>query len=334
MSITVSLVILTYNRQLSVYTSLTANLASAGYPIYELIHVDNGSALGFVEAFADRFKPDIQICHKKNQGVSKGYNRGMLLATGNHIMITGCDRVMPDNWLAKMVDAANAIPETGVISCYSTPNEATRKGTMASRYCVKETRNGVNITRAMPFEARFHSRTLLHAVGLFREDFGLYGFEDCEWAGRVQRYTEREAMINYVLTDMPLAEHLEDNDFGPTDVESEAYREFKKRENDNPDTLIRMDMAQALDHYYNPYARFEPQPALQPKRYEEWCGDLRAMAGAIGFPLGESMSELRPYYGLGYPVNQAIHLALVQREAKAAKGKSDDRRPTTAKVKR
>ena len=86
-----TLVILTWNRQPSVDRSLTSNIMSADYPIHELIHVDNGSEPGFVEWFRNKFKPSTQIINDRNHGVAVGYNRGLAMATGTHVIMT-CDR--------------------------------------------------------------------------------------------------------------------------------------------------------------------------------------------------------------------------------------------------
>ncbi len=250
-----SLVLLTYNRRNAVERSLTANLASAGYPLHEIIHVDNGSYQGYADWFAEAFKPAVQIRNRENLGVAKGYNRGMLLATGSHIVITGCDRIMPDKWLLKFVEAFEAIPNTGVISMYSDPidDKDTENSRMRSQ---QENKNGIEIRRAIPFEARMHSRDLLNKAGFFREDFGLYGYEDCEWAERVERVTFRHGLINYILPDLGLAHHLPDDEHFNITAD-QTYKQFKRAEAcEEKMELVRRCNAQGSP-YYNPY--FEVQ---------------------------------------------------------------------------
>lgn len=243
---------LTFNRLEDVDRSLRANLATAGYPIKEIIHVDNGSEKPLADWFKTLFNPSIQVLHSTNLGVAKGYNHGMLLATSSHIVITGCDRIMPDGWLKHMVEGFEAIPNTGVISWYASPTEATRKGLIEKRFTgPNEFINGMLIRRAFPCEARMHSRDFLLKAGFFREDLGLYGYEDVEWIERAERVARENNLINYIFTDRPFATHINDG-------ENEAYREFKRLENDQP---YKKDITHKLwelgSPYYNPYSRLE-----------------------------------------------------------------------------
>lgn len=258
----ISLVVLTWNRWETVKQTLQHNLANAGYPIREIIHVDNGSQDSFVkggpgvvfsehfhELFNAHFAPAIQVIHAENLGVAKGYNRGMLLATSSHIVILGMDRLMPDRWLARWVAALQDIPNTGVISCYS--------GSYPERFTRPEERfNGHTIQPAFPCEARIHSRQLLLDVGFFHEGFGLYGYEDCEWGDRVTRYADREGFVNYVLPSLGNAVELpDDNAFT---VDGISYDKFKERENAKARALGLHEARHALENpYYNPYARIE-----------------------------------------------------------------------------
>lgn len=251
----VSLVLLTWNRAQSVIYSLSENLKSAEYPIHEIIHVDNGSTdRQAVDWINWEIGADVQILHGGNLGVAKGYNRGMLLATGSHIVITGCDRLMPKGWLSSMVRAAEKIPETGVISCYSTPCAAYMLDQFQSRWRGQEhERNGVVIREAHVAEARFHSREFLHKAGLFREDFGLYGYEDVEWAERAARVARENGWLNYVLPKLGYATHLPDTDGGA------GYGEFKADHNLMPWKKELAERCWSLGNpYYNPYWRDEP----------------------------------------------------------------------------
>lgn len=244
--ISVSLVILTYNRQASVGKSLSANLNSAGYPIKELIHVDNGSEPGLASWFKSEFNPDIQVLHTENLGVAKGYNRGMLLATGSHICITGMDRIMPHLWLKTFANSIEAIPETGVISCYTDVWESRMRSPI-------EIINGVPIRRAEPCEARIHSREFLLGAGFFREDFGLYSHEDCEWMDRANAYAYANNLINYMLPDLGKAYHLPDGR-----VEGSSYLSMKESQKNDPrkDLLVQRCHREGSP-YYNPYSRIE-----------------------------------------------------------------------------
>lgn len=245
--ISVSLVILTMNRKATVDRSLKANIKNAGYPIREIIHVDNGSEDGFVEWFKREFNPSVQISHRDNLGVAKGYNRGLLMATSSHIAITGCDRLMPPMWLLSWVDALERVPNTGVISLYSDAINHSDRFKEDSKLI-----NGVKIRIAPACEARIHSRRLLLEVGFMREDFGLYGYEDCEWLDRVERYTRELGLINYILPDLGIAKHLEEENNG-------QYKEMKVKQGEDPRKPRLVQLCHSFGSpYYNPYSRFEP----------------------------------------------------------------------------
>ncbi len=249
MTITISLVLLTYNRLELASNCLRKNLLSANYPIKEFIHVDNGSGLG---NFSLLRNPDIEIYHRYNQGVAKGYNRGMLLATSSHIVITGSDRLMPDNWLQDWVNAFERIPDTGVVSLYSHPTDASLNGRLRHRYTADTVQlGGLNITPSMPCEARMHSRDFLLKAGFFREDLGLYGYEDVEWVERAQRVAREQGLINYCISDQPYAEHV-------VEADSEEYKAFKKEQNDQPWKAAKVrELWDQGNPYYNPYVRIE-----------------------------------------------------------------------------
>ncbi len=254
----VSLILLTMNRKSVVFDSLAINLASAGKDLYELIHVDNGSSPDFLEEFRKRFKPSIQIAHQENLGVAKGYNRGMTLATGDLLAITGCDRIMPKNWLARFEQAFHEIPNTGVISVYSPPFEKKFKDRFRGE-AFKPEGSSFFIQRAIPFEARIHRREFWLRTGVFREDFGLYGMEDCEWAGRAERVAGEEGLLNYVIPGFT-ATHI-DHDDGWKNVVQESghltYREWKDSLIASHSRELWTQCERSLYPYYNPYSRVE-----------------------------------------------------------------------------
>ncbi len=250
MTISVSLVILTWNRWDSVSRSLTANLNSAYYPIKEIIHVDNGSEDGFCDQFTDTFLPAKQVRHWENQGVAVGYNTGLALASGSHVVITGCDRVMPDGWLATWVDHLEAIPETGVIASYSyAAVERMRGGPVWHK--------GKEIQKAIPVEARIHSKDFLFKVGFMREDFGLYGYEDAEWSDRAEKYARENGYLNYIVAGQPWCKELPDSDFGS--VGDKTYRQYKDEIHADPRRKALFKRCHQLGSpHYNPFARVEP----------------------------------------------------------------------------
>lgn len=222
----ISWVILTHNRHITASKSYRHNLSAfRSFPhvpmIFEVIHVDNGSE--YIEDGFD-IEPDIAIKNARNLGVAKGYNHGLVLATGDYIVITGCDRLMPHNWLNRMLEAFEKIPNMACVSCYSEDEE-----TIQDRYVTQkkiEEINGVKFMRALPFEARMFKRSLLADVGYFHEGFGLYGYEDCVWGPRMMNVSREKGLICCTLPDFK-ATHLGRED-------AKDYKEFKARETKEP----------------------------------------------------------------------------------------------------
>jgi GT2 family glycosyltransferase len=242
----ISLVVLTYNRARTVERAMTHNLAKAGHPIDELIWVDNGSRDGVREVM-QQFKPDVTVLHKTNLGVAKGYNHGFVLATHNWIALTGCDMLMPENWLFKMVHYTNVIPETDVVCMYSGPfswmTERLR-GPMQER-------GGLQYQPAMPLGRRLMRREVLKKAGYFREDFGLYGWEDVEWADRCLH----RGLFCYVIPG-EIAEHLSTEGVAMEEGhDPKEYFDFKKREALlTPEKRAVMDKCRAGGFpFYSPY---------------------------------------------------------------------------------
>lgn len=68
---------------------------------YELIFVDNGSTVD------ESWVKDHGIYHRfeKNEGISNGWNKGISLATHEHIIILGDDTIVPPNWVEEMLKA-------------------------------------------------------------------------------------------------------------------------------------------------------------------------------------------------------------------------------------
>lgn len=246
----VSLVILTWNRRKSVEHSLTHNIMQAGFPIREIVHIDNGSEGDFADWFQKRFEPSVQVRHRNNQGVARGYNRGLAMATSSHVVITGCDRIMPVGWLSAWVDCFKAVPNTGVISCYTGPYEERVRGH-------RTTVNGVTFQRAIPVEARMHSKNFLYLTGYFREDFGLYGFEDAEWSDRAEKRALEHGLLNYIVPGLGMAKHLKDDDSPP--VGNQTYAQWKKTIHPDPkNKALWLECHHRNSPHYNPYARYEP----------------------------------------------------------------------------
>jgi glycosyltransferase involved in cell wall biosynthesis len=242
-SMRVSYVVLTYNRAALVERALAHNLEHAGAPISELIWVDNGSSDGVRDVVA-RYGPDVAVINRANLGVAKGWNRGYALATGDYIVLVDSDFLLPQDWLVTFKIYVTAIRHTGV-ACILHRD-------LRPDYVAASTRtlNGYPYIPCQPVGCRFLRRTLLiNEIGYLREDFGLYGWEDVEWARRAVRTCRERGLITYGIPDQR-AEHL-----GVETADDPTYFEFKRSQGGDPAKRALMhQVAEQGFPYYSPYA--------------------------------------------------------------------------------
>jgi GT2 family glycosyltransferase len=236
----ISLVMLTYNRADFVQRTMAHNMANANAPLHELIWVDNGST-DHVRDVMFAYNPDVCILNKTNRGVSRGYNSGFAAATGDYIVITDSDMLMPDDWLGTFLAYLIGIPHTGVACMFHHEIKHVRRPI--------EQFNGLYYHPCDPWGRRIVSRQLLvEKIGYLREDFGLYGWEDIEWAHRAVRVCRQERLLTYCIPGQ-YAEHLGTHEQDPV-----AYRAFKAREGEDPCKRDVFERCRAQGYpYFNPY---------------------------------------------------------------------------------
>jgi GT2 family glycosyltransferase len=245
----ISWIILTHNRFDTVRRSFHHNYINSGHPVDEIIWCDNGSNQDKNDMPLPLKEADVKIFNKENLGVAKGYNRAISMSTGTHIVITGCDRLMPENWLKTWVEHFKDIPKTGVISCYSYPlKEVPERGGLL--YFM----NDKPVNEVIPMEAKIFSRQLHNTIGYLREDFGLYGWEDVEWGYRAHRVTNELGLTNYIVNGM-ISKHLGSEGVKNWNGEdSKEYHEFKKKESQDPKKKELLEKCKKENWpYYNPY---------------------------------------------------------------------------------
>lgn len=227
------------------------NMANAGAEWDELVWVDNGSQN---PAIPD-CEPDIIVGFKENLGVARGYNAAMALASGTHMVITGCDRLMPDNWLRAMKDQCTEGSPAVCIWEKSWDKYPERiRGGVTVHGGVKSPYENLWALEALPIGARMFTREFLSKVGYLREDFGLYGWEDVEWAHRAMRVADSLDLHPLVLTQL-VAEHLGTEGCAQYDGRDPAdYHAFKKAQAEDPAKRALFEKCKAEGFpYYNPY---------------------------------------------------------------------------------
>jgi GT2 family glycosyltransferase len=225
----ISWVLLTYNRSKTVAQAMAHNVATSGRKWDELIWCDNNST-DDVRDVVRAYSPDVEILNKTNLGVAKGYNRAMALASGTHIVITGCDVLMPDNWLSKFEEGFREIANLAVLSMYS---ERIEKVPERIRGDV-ETFGNLLVRPAMPIGRRMFKRELLKQAGYFHEGFGLYGWEDVAWGHTVERYCKGAALKCYNVEDK-ICQHLgTEGNVGYDYKDEHEYWAWKKDQVNDP----------------------------------------------------------------------------------------------------
>lgn len=81
---------------------------------YELIGLDNGSTIdeSWIRDYTHKYHR-----FEKNEGISNGWNKGIELASHEHIIILGDDTVVPPNWVPEMLKAMN-MPDAGAATVH------------------------------------------------------------------------------------------------------------------------------------------------------------------------------------------------------------------------
>lgn len=229
--------------------ALTRSLGNAGREVDELVWVDNGSTDDVAEVMLS-FKPDVAIRNRENLGVAKGYNRGLVMTTGDCIAIIGCDMLMPDGWLETWVKYLSLIPQTAVACIYSKPFEECQERLMGPPAVVA----GLPIHLALPMDRRIFPRETLRRAGYFREDMGLYGWEDVEWAQRVFVRSLTQQRLCYAIPGL-VATHLGTEGIAPYDGKDDAaYHAMKRAAVNDPETKRVMEGARMAGYpYVNPF---------------------------------------------------------------------------------
>ncbi len=242
----VSWIILTHGRANIVERAIDHCRANAGAAWDEMIWVDNGSTPAEWEFLNAAVFPHgtVQIRYPQNLGTARGYNTGMALATKDYIVITGCDMLMPDNWLATFKEYVEKIPETGVACIYSCHWTA-KPERLRSNWGIQEAGLAMPIVHAMPIERRIFKRSLLADFGYFPETFGLYGFDDLAWAARAEQVCAEKGLLTYVIPGL-VAQHLGDEGVEKhTGRDNAEYHAMKQREAKDP--AKRIEMARLRD---------------------------------------------------------------------------------------
>lgn len=236
MNSTISWCLLTFNRLETVQKSVLKNLENAGYPINEIVWCDNASTDGTREWMLNEISPDVCILNKRNVGADPGYNRCLQLARSEWIVITGCDCIMPKDWLKTFVEYAEVFPQTGIISAYSVPIDQIKERIRGPKIISRDK----TIILSLPMGRRFFRRSLLQSIGLMREDLGLYGWGDVLWGERALIVCREKEMLCYSIPEILPESIRHEGPIGEFESEKE-YQDWKFAQVENVETLKKKD---------------------------------------------------------------------------------------------
>lgn len=216
----------------------------------EIVWCSNGPIDAAIGTLLDSKVIQTFVLYDKNNGVARGYNTTFALATGTHLVVTGCDMKMPAGWLRQMKECFEKIPDTGIVSIYS---QTLDKVPERFRGQIEEV-NGIRIQKALPIERRMFSREVLNKVGYLDESYGLYGWEDVAWAYRAERVLDEAGLRYYVLPDI-LADHMGTE--GCKEYDGKDKREYWEFKQDQiGDQFKEMKIDQGIRNgfpYFNPF---------------------------------------------------------------------------------
>lgn len=204
----ISIVFLTFNRLDFTKRAVINNIEKAGYPIEEIIFLDNGSEDGTQEWIKQTFPNAKCICNKENKGIAEGYNQ-LYKEVGDVDLIArpSSDMCMPENWLKNMVDYHIKIERTGIVAMVS----KSFANLVTNRYLGEPiTINGIKIQPANALGSIVFKKEL---VKFKLPEYGLYGYDDTLWTESVRKAGYINYYIDGIVEDYPDEEQLKYPDY-------------------------------------------------------------------------------------------------------------------------
>lgn len=204
----ISVLLLTIDRFHLTREYVGKALREAGIP-FDLCITDNGSKDPEIFKWCESQRPTIYNKNENNQGTAQSLNRMIEQNPSDYYVFIGNDIELPFQWLKKLVDHAERIPESGVMGI-DWRGKAKEYGTT--------TLNGLTV---MPttnvFGTMFISKALREKIGKFCEDYGPYGLWDSDYSIRATK----AGFVNYYLNKE--SSHHFGNDVG----QNTDYRKMK-----------------------------------------------------------------------------------------------------------
>lgn len=202
----ISILLLTIDRYELTKEHVGNALRDAGYP-YELCVTDNGSKDPKIFEWAEAQNPKLYIKNGENKGTAPSLNKMIELNPSDAWVFIGNDIELPKNWLKKLVETSEKIPNNGVVGINWRPLEF-------EKVIINDT---PILLSGRTFGTMFITKATRDKVGRFCEDYGVYGLWDSDYSIRC----EQAGLLNYYL-------HGERSEHRCNDVEENTpYRKMK-----------------------------------------------------------------------------------------------------------
>lgn len=175
----VSIINLTLDRYEVTRECLPVTMERADYSNIEWLVWDNGSEDQRVLQLLRDMSPDYLQEYPENIGICRAKNQLLIRATGDYLCTIDPDIIYPESWVANLVKAAEAIPDTGLSGYWPGIPEPLEPPIEI---------NGVTIhpKGLVPFGGYFFPRAVLDEVGYLYEGYGLYAHEEADYGTRVR----------------------------------------------------------------------------------------------------------------------------------------------------
>ena len=112
----ISAIIVSYNNRSMLTDLLNSLRGDSSGKVLEIIVIDNNSGDGTVPMVRDAY-PEVRLIEsRENLGLTKGVNKGLSLARGQHIVLLDSDTVLDADVLGVCSDYLAAHPEVGVVA--------------------------------------------------------------------------------------------------------------------------------------------------------------------------------------------------------------------------
>lgn len=213
----VSVIVVTYNNLDLTKQCLMSLEKYTDYPNMEVIVVDNASSddsPAYLSEWAKQGENRILMLNQDNKGFAAGNNQGLLVATGEYLVLLNNDTHVTPGWLTSLVKHMQRDGRIGLLGPVTgnIGNEAKiaiQYADMSEMLIESRKFNLRHIGQLTPLRtAAFFcvmiSRTVYEKVGLLDEAFGIGFFEDDDYCRRV----EQAGYAIYCADDVFIHHHL------------------------------------------------------------------------------------------------------------------------------